>query len=79
MIRTTSCGLFLATAALLLAADAPTWKAKPVEQWDNEDAKQILADSPWVGRAALQPIPDRSPGERRDGGDWNAGVGGGLG
>src|ERR1700728_77452 len=41
MIRTTSCGLFLATAALLLAADAPTWKAKPVEQWDDSDAKQV--------------------------------------
>jgi len=50
-----------------------------VEQWDNEDAKQILADSPWVGHATLQPIRDRSPAERRDSGDWDAGAGEGLG
>lgn len=77
--RTRSCGLLLLTATLLLAESTPAWKTKPVEQWDNEDAKQLLADSPWVGRATLQVIPDRSPGERRDGGDWNAGVGEGLG
>jgi hypothetical protein len=79
MIRTTSCGLVLATAAVLLAADTPSWKAKPLDQWDESDAKQVLAESPWVGIATLQPIPNRSPGERRDGGDWDAGIGHGVG
>jgi hypothetical protein len=77
--RMQSCGLLLLAATFLPAASTESWKAKPVEQWDNEDAKQILADSPWVGRAALQPIPDRSPGERRDGGDWDSGTGPGIG
>jgi hypothetical protein len=79
MIRTTSCGLFLVGAALLLAADTPSWKAKPLEQWDESDAKQVLAESPWVGTATLQPIPNRSPGERRDSGDMEAGIGHGVG
>jgi hypothetical protein len=80
MNRTGDCLLLvLAAAAFLPAAENPTWKSKPVEQWDKEDARQILADSPWVGHATLQNIPDRSPGERRDSGDWDAGAGKGLG
>jgi hypothetical protein len=77
--RPISCGLFLMTAALLLAADSPSWQAKPVEQWDESDAKQVLAESPWVGTATLQPIPNRSPAERRDSGDLDAGIGPGVG
>src|ERR1700722_9757401 len=79
MHRTRSCSLLLTTATLLLSADSPSWKSKPVAQWDAEDAKQILADSPWVGHAVLQPIRDRSPSERRDSGDWDTAIGPGLG
>jgi hypothetical protein len=79
MNRTGNCLLLFLAAAFLPAAENSTWKTKPVDQWDKDDAKQFLADSPWVGRAALQNIPDRSPGERRDSGDWDAGVGQGLG
>jgi len=78
MIRTGSCCLLLA-ATFLLAADNPTWQTKRVEQWDTEDAKQFLAQSPWVGRVPLQVIPNRSPDQRRDSGDWNAGIGTGVG
>jgi hypothetical protein len=63
----------------LWAVDTPSWKAKPLEQWDESDAKQVLAESPWVGTATLQPIPNRSPGERRDSGDLEAGIGPGVG
>jgi hypothetical protein len=34
-------------AAHLMAAD-PVWKSKPASQWTEEDAKQVLAASPWV-------------------------------
>jgi hypothetical protein len=34
--------------AALLAASGPSWTSKPLQQWNEEDAKQILADSPWV-------------------------------
>jgi hypothetical protein len=33
--------------AMLAAADL-TWKDKQVPEWSEDDAKQILADSPWV-------------------------------
>jgi len=33
-------------SALLLAAD-PSWKGKDMSTWSAEEAKQILADSPW--------------------------------
>jgi hypothetical protein len=38
--------LFVA-AAHLIAAD-PVWKSKPADQWTEEDAKQVLANSPWA-------------------------------
>jgi hypothetical protein len=75
LFKTRKCGLLLIVAAFLSAETTPSWKTKPIGQWDNEDAKQVLADSPWAGRAILQTIRDRSPAERRDGGDWDAGVG----
>ena len=34
-------------AACLMAAD-PVWKSKPAARWTEEDARQILARSPWV-------------------------------
>jgi len=37
----------VAAAASLTAAD-PVWKRKPAAQWTEEDAKQILATSPWA-------------------------------
>ena len=37
----------MVAAARLMAAD-PVWKSKPAAQWTEEDAKQILAASPWV-------------------------------
>jgi hypothetical protein len=39
-------GLMLA-AAHLIAAD-PVWMSKPAEQWTEEDAKQVLDNSPWA-------------------------------
>jgi hypothetical protein len=77
--RTRTCFLLLLAAAYLLAADTPSWRTKPVEQWDNDDAKQLLDASPWVGSATLQPIPNKSPGERRESGDLDTGIGKGVG
>src|ERR1700690_4219669 len=37
----------MVAAAGLMAAD-PVWKSKPAAQWSEEDARQILARSPWV-------------------------------
>jgi hypothetical protein len=39
--------IYLAVAATPLAAGDPVWKSKPAAEWTEEDAKQILAASPW--------------------------------
>lgn len=79
MNYTRDAALLVLAATFLSAAGNPPWRSKPVAQWDREDAKQVLTESPWAGRVRLQVIPDRSPGERRDSGDWDAGAGGGAG
>jgi hypothetical protein len=71
--------LCLLCVTLLLAAATPSWKDKPLSQWTLEDAKQLLADSPWVKHLTPHWLPDLSPFQREDGGDLNEGVGKGTG
>lgn len=66
--------LAFATGTLLLADD-PSWKNKPVPQWNEQDAKQVLTESPWVGNVKLEEVRYLSKAERRDSGDWEAGRG----
>jgi hypothetical protein len=61
------------------AASKRSWKNSPVAQWNEEDAKQLLADSPWVKKVHLDKVRDLSLFERRDGGDWEAGISTGFG
>jgi hypothetical protein len=68
-------GLFACAAVTMLAAEDPSWKNKPIPEWDAQDAKQFLADSPWVKNVRLEKVRDLSEFERRDGGDWEAGIG----
>lgn len=78
MYRTLRFCLLPAATALLFAAGA-AWTVKPIAQWDQEDGKQVLADSPWVKLVKPGQIRDLSVGEREAGGDWDAGVGHGVG
>jgi len=68
-------GLIPVFAALLTAAYRPSWKNTPIPQWSDDDAKQLLADSPWVKKVQLDRVRDLSKFERRDGGDLEAGIG----
>lgn len=81
------CSLPLA-AVLLFAADSPSpapspanpsWKNKPIAQWDEKDSKQVLAGSPWVQFAEPVWLRDLSPDERRQSGDMEATEGHGVG
>lgn len=55
-------------AGTLFAAE--TWKTKQVAEWTEDDAKQVLADSPWVKKftpavaAAQQQSYPRGMGRR---------------
>lgn len=66
--------LLVFAAAVLPAADA-TWKDKPIPQWSDQDAKEVLSDSPWIKNVKLDQVRNLSKFERRDGGDWEAGIG----
>ena len=33
--------------ALLAADDEPRWRSKQIAEWNEEDANQVLFDSPW--------------------------------
>jgi len=58
----------LAGALLLLAAD-PAWKNKPISEWTEEDARLVLADSPWAVNVRSAVMPLQSESARRDGGN----------
>jgi hypothetical protein len=70
--------LFAFAAGPMLAAEDPAWPAwkdKSIPEWDQQDAKQILADSPWVKDVKLEQVRYLSKFERRDGGNWEEGIG----
>jgi len=76
------------SAVLLTAQDASpgssranpsSWKNKPMRQWEAEDARQLLLDSPWVKYVTPNEVRDLSASERRDSGDWDADIGKGVG
>ena len=81
MVRIPRSCLFLAALPIAqgLFAQNPAWKSKPVAQWTKEDAKEVLADSPWVKHVTPQRLRDMSPDERRAGGNMEAGIGPGVG
>ena len=58
---------FLMAAALLMAAD-PAWKSKPTAEWTEEDAKQVLAASPWSKTTTAVIMRRRTEDELREAG-----------
>jgi hypothetical protein len=69
----------LFTLCLLVSAQDPAWKNKPMKLWNADDAKQVLTDSPWSQSVTPQWVRDLSPDERRQGGDMEADQGRGVG
>lgn len=78
MIRKWHLTLIPISVALLAAADQP-WKDKQVAEWSEDDARQLLTDSPWT--KSVKPNVDRSSdtGQRRSGGGMGRGGGIGVG
>jgi hypothetical protein len=77
MYRTKTTYLLL-SSAVLLAAGGPSWQSKPIAQWSENDAKQVLRSSPWVKRANVSLLFQPSEDQLRAGGNMGGGKGVGL-
>ena len=74
------CQLTLLPISLVLAfASDQTWKDKQVAEWNDDDTKQVLTDSPWA--KTVKPTIARSvlDSPRRSGGGMGRGGGIGIG
>jgi hypothetical protein len=60
-------GLIPCSAILLIAAE-PVWKEKPIASWTEDDARQILENSPWAKVVVAGIARQRSESELREGG-----------
>jgi hypothetical protein len=47
----------LSLSLTLLAFGDQTWKDKQIGEWTEEDARQVLADSPWVVKVTAEGAP----------------------
>jgi hypothetical protein len=61
-------GVISVSGALLIGAD-PAWKNKPISDWNEEDARQILANSPWTRNINAGIARRQTEDERREGGN----------
>ncbi|HEX3683280.1 MAG TPA: hypothetical protein VHU83_12150 [Bryobacteraceae bacterium] len=59
--------LLTAWAVILIAADA-SWENKAAAAWTEDDARQILAESPWAKTTQAMISPLQTEDERRAGG-----------
>jgi hypothetical protein len=60
--------LFCAFSVLLIAAD-PSWRNKPIPDWTEQEAKQILVNSPWAKMVGATVLRRQTEDERREGGN----------
>jgi hypothetical protein len=60
------CVLPVCLAFVAAAADDASWRSKQMADWNDDDAKQVLADSPWV--KTFTPTMKQSQNEGRRGG-----------
>ena len=68
------CMSLVLSATALMAAD-PSWVGKPAQQWSAEDAKQVLASSPWIKKVTTKAVPPRTEAQQREGGKMGGGQG----
>ena len=65
---------FLLSAVVMLTAADATWKSKSISQWTLEDARQVLANSPWAKPTAIAILPRLTEDQLRDGGRMGGGT-----
>ena len=75
MNQAKTCALVF-SVALVSYAQQP-WKGKPLAEWTEDDARQVLSNSPWA--KLVTPKVDRSESSRGGYGGRRGGMGGGIG
>ena len=75
MNQAKTCALVF-SVALVSYAEQP-WKGKPLAEWTEDDARQVLSNSPWA--KLVTPKVERSEGGRGGYGGRRGGMGGGIG
>ena len=58
----------LAASVMAMPAEV-AWKAKSIEQWSEEDSRQLLNDSPWAKTTVAIISRLQTEDERREGGN----------
>lgn len=72
MHKVSKAPLLIAFAGLLTAS-GPSWWTKPLREWNETDARQILSSSPWVRKATPAELPPRNEAEVRSSGLMGSG------
>jgi hypothetical protein len=81
MYQISKAPLLLVSTVLLAASipsSSPTWTGKPIQQWNEQDAKQVLSSSPWVKKTMPAQLPNISEEARRQSGRMGGGQGIGI-
>lgn len=76
MLRKQSFLLLLVSTVLL--AGGPAWQNKPMTDWNELDARQVLRSSPWVKHASVTVLFQPSEDQLRQGGNMGGGKGVGF-
>jgi hypothetical protein len=75
MFRKQTPCLILLFTSILIAAD-PQWMNKRLAEWSEQDARDIIYRSPWVGKLTPGMLHVLNANQRREGGNMAAGGGG---
>ncbi len=73
---------FLTLSVALVAAGSQTWKDKPIAEWTEADAKEVMSESPWAKTVtpSISGNVSNGPQRSRDGMGRSGGIGvGGIG
>jgi hypothetical protein len=69
--------VLLPISLLLFAQEEPAWKNKQIAEWTQDDAQQLLSDSPWAKTITPNVNRSESDGQRGPGGG-RSGIGIGV-
>lgn len=74
MRRTTTLAIFFVVAGLAFAS-SDVWKTKPYQQWNSNDVREVLTNSPWVKKLTVMASWTKGGLATPEGGQQNQGQG----